>query len=254
MSEFPPEEDADPREWEWRPWLPWIAGIGGGLLVLLALTFGILAWQQAGKVGAGRAELADRVEGQAKLLDGLAARLDELEESLSSLQSGVEEAQAGVERLDRQKVDLRIVQQGYTEAMEERRSGLRTAQQERQENRAAINRAVAQLNELRGELRQARELPGDGGDPATTAGTRPTSRPAAGISGNGQAAPASLEEMPRAANGRLYTIQPGDTLSRIAARYQVTLRQMLTANPGINPTRLQIGQQIVIPVMEAAAE
>jgi serine protease Do len=47
---------------------------------------------------------------------------------------------------------------------------------------------------------------------------------------------------------QIYTINAGDTLYRIAARYNITINQILQANPGLDPYRLYIGQQIHIPV------
>lgn len=45
----------------------------------------------------------------------------------------------------------------------------------------------------------------------------------------------------------VYTIKSGDTLGRIAAAYNVTLSELQEANPGVDPRRLRIGQQIVVP-------
>jgi len=44
-----------------------------------------------------------------------------------------------------------------------------------------------------------------------------------------------------------YYIQSGDTLWRIAQRYYTSLNKIITANPGINPYQLRIGQQITVP-------
>ena len=44
-----------------------------------------------------------------------------------------------------------------------------------------------------------------------------------------------------------YTIRPGDSLYNIAARYYTTLNAILTANPGVSPNSLMIGQQIIVP-------
>lgn len=44
-----------------------------------------------------------------------------------------------------------------------------------------------------------------------------------------------------------YTIKSGDTLSKIANKYGINLAQLLTANPGIQPLKLQIGQMIKVP-------
>ncbi|WP_352420429.1 M14 family metallopeptidase [Proteiniborus sp.] len=44
-----------------------------------------------------------------------------------------------------------------------------------------------------------------------------------------------------------YTIRSGDTLYNIAARYYTTVNAIQTANPGINPNALAVGQRIVVP-------
>lgn len=44
-----------------------------------------------------------------------------------------------------------------------------------------------------------------------------------------------------------YIIQPGDTLSLIAGRLQVSVPRLLASNPGIDPYHLRIGQTICIP-------
>lgn len=54
------------------------------------------------------------------------------------------------------------------------------------------------------------------------------------------------------ATGDVYVVQPGDTLSGIVAAYrqngvEVTLDNLLRANPGLTPNRLQAGQRLVVP-------
>ena len=46
----------------------------------------------------------------------------------------------------------------------------------------------------------------------------------------------------------VYTVIQGDTLIRIAARLNITLEALLAANPGIQPSALQVGMQLKIPV------
>ena len=50
-----------------------------------------------------------------------------------------------------------------------------------------------------------------------------------------------------------YTIQAGDTLSGIAQRLNTTVDELVKANAGVDPKRLQIGQKLVIPSADAAA-
>ncbi|MGE5605668.1 MAG: LysM peptidoglycan-binding domain-containing protein [Bacteroidota bacterium] len=44
-----------------------------------------------------------------------------------------------------------------------------------------------------------------------------------------------------------YTIQAGDTLWRLAGKYNTTVEAIMAANPGIDPNNLQVGQVILIP-------
>jgi LysM repeat protein len=43
---------------------------------------------------------------------------------------------------------------------------------------------------------------------------------------------------------RYYVIQTGDTLGKIASQYGTTVDQLLTFNPGLDPSALQPGQRI----------
>src|SRR5689334_10243186 len=52
------------------------------------------------------------------------------------------------------------------------------------------------------------------------------------------------------ASGPVYIVQEGDTLSFIASRFNVTIDDLLTANPSLNPNILSEGQEIVIPGLE----
>lgn len=51
-------------------------------------------------------------------------------------------------------------------------------------------------------------------------------------------------------NGPVYLVQPGDTLSFIASRFNVTVNDLVAANPTLDPNILSQGQQIVIPGLE----
>ncbi|MFV8827896.1 LysM peptidoglycan-binding domain-containing protein [Alkalihalobacterium sp. APHAB7] len=59
----------------------------------------------------------------------------------------------------------------------------------------------------------------------------------------------SLATEDNEANHVYHTIQPGNTLSEIASVYDgVTVRDIIVANPDVEPYALQIGSQLLIPV------
>jgi LysM repeat protein/lysozyme family protein len=45
----------------------------------------------------------------------------------------------------------------------------------------------------------------------------------------------------------VYAIKAGDTLGEIAAKYKVSLKDLVAANPGLEPRKLSIGKEIAIP-------
>ena len=47
--------------------------------------------------------------------------------------------------------------------------------------------------------------------------------------------------------GSNYTVRSGDTLGRIARRCGTTVKDIMKAMPELNPSRLRIGQEIIIP-------
>ncbi len=54
---------------------------------------------------------------------------------------------------------------------------------------------------------------------------------------------------PPAPTPQVYVVAKGDTMSKIAKRFGVTVEQILAANPQIkNPNKIQIGDQVTIPV------
>lgn len=50
-----------------------------------------------------------------------------------------------------------------------------------------------------------------------------------------------------------HRIARGETLTHVAGRYGVSLRELRAANPGVDPRRLQIGQWVVVPRSPTAA-
>lgn len=48
------------------------------------------------------------------------------------------------------------------------------------------------------------------------------------------------------ANGN-YTVAPGDTINKIAKKFATKVDSIEAENPGLNPTKLRVGQKIKIP-------
>jgi membrane-bound lytic murein transglycosylase D len=68
--------------------------------------------------------------------------------------------------------------------------------------------------------------------------------------GRGEAVATAYAELPlteRVANVNHY-VQRGETVSRIAQRYRVSQAMIESANPGLRPRALRVGQRLVIPV------
>jgi LysM repeat protein len=87
------------------------------------------------------------------------------------------------------------------------------------------------------------------GSPTNPSGASPSRAPSASV-------PASpVSPTPSAApTAQVYIVAPGDTLSRIATQFGVTVDEILAANPQIrNPNRIAVGDEITIPEPAAAA-
>jgi len=54
-------------------------------------------------------------------------------------------------------------------------------------------------------------------------------------------------------DGPVYVVQSGDTLSDIAARFGLSLNELLTANPMSDPNRIHPGDRLVIPGLEGVS-
>jgi peptidoglycan endopeptidase LytE len=94
-----------------------------------------------------------------------------------------------------------------------------------------------------------------GGMDASPSTPAPSPAGLAGASPGGTAAlPAATTPVtPSVPEGNTHKIVSGDTLAALATHYHVPLKELLAANPKVNPKRLQINETIVIPTAAAAA-
>lgn len=69
-----------------------------------------------------------------------------------------------------------------------------------------------------------------------------------GLTPDGIVGPATWAVFERLLRGYdTYYIRPGDTIFNIARRYYTTVNAIITANPGINPNNLFVGQRLTVP-------
>lgn len=69
-----------------------------------------------------------------------------------------------------------------------------------------------------------------------------------GLEPDGVIGPATWSRFERFLRGYdIYTIRTGDTFYNISRRYYTTLNAVLTANPGVDPERLRVGQTVTVP-------
>jgi LysM repeat protein len=79
--------------------------------------------------------------------------------------------------------------------------------------------------------------------PTTTAQTTTTAAPTTTITLTGSAT-TTVSTTTAPVNSQYYTVQSGDTLGSIAAQYKTSVNQLMTLNPGVDPSGLQPGQRI----------
>lgn len=96
----------------------------------------------------------------------------------------------------------------------------------------AYARVVSRINEI--ETRLGRNNAG--------AGTRPAAGTPANTARNNPSA-----ATPASANGEKYKVQQGDNPSKIAKKFGVPVNDLMNANPGLDPRKLRVGQEINVP-------
>lgn len=165
--------------------------------------------------------------------------LEELKSSIDNRPDRTEELQAGIKDVDDRLVSMgsELVRLNRVDRQirEEVQSALDGISRDVRQNRQLANETAAGLREVVTALESrpattTARTTASSGDTASTGGSGGSGGPSASVPEDG-----------------VYSIQSGDTLSAIASRFGVSLSDLMNANPGVNPNRLQIGQKIVIP-------
>ncbi|MFW5883002.1 MAG: LysM peptidoglycan-binding domain-containing protein [Verrucomicrobiota bacterium] len=171
----------------------------------------------------------------ATLLTGLDEQVSSLSSRLDSLGAQLERIDRDIARLKTSQIDPEAVQRALSSAFEERK-----------ENRERLAAAIKELNTLKSTL-------ASGGTPSPSRTVTPPAptESATSFERSPSRTATPSDDPPEETDGfRTYRVQSGDTLQSIGRRYGVSLGEMLDANPGIDPRRLQIGQEVAIPVAE----
>ena len=115
-----------------------------------------------------------------------------------------------------------------------------------------LEQLVEENRRLRDELERLRSVPSQDVRTNRAVAQSPanTSNPTANTSSAGRTVANSTvaaQSGRSGGSGRTHRVQAGETPTAIARRYNVKLASLLTANPGLNPRRLQVGQSLAIP-------
>jgi LysM repeat protein len=61
------------------------------------------------------------------------------------------------------------------------------------------------------------------------------------------ASPAPAAEPGTSAGGTTYKVKPGDIMISIAKKFGITVAALKKANPTVDPTKMQVGSELIIP-------
>lgn len=202
------------------------------IVALIGIVIGIAGIYMAAQA---TRSLRDYQESQATRPDTTAQRLADLEAQVEAAGSQLTESGNQLRSLEERLEALGsahvALQRSQRETREQTQRSFDNVSREIASNRSQINDALERFRELV-------QAPPPSSGRASAAPSRDNA-PAPGASGT----------EPVAANGEsgVHSVAQGDTLSSIAARYGVSLSQVMSANPDVDPRRMRIGQQIIIP-------
>jgi LysM repeat protein len=137
--------------------------------------------------------------------------------------------------------------------------------EQKNKSRARVKIAVFLVLTIHGIGLLALLMQGCKKEPDVNTQTEPTNNPAATFVEPTNAPPISTNDIlantntsppliaPLATSATEYVIAKGDSFSTIAKKFHVSVKALMDANPGVEPTKLKIGQKISIPPASASA-
>ncbi len=182
-------------------------------------------------LGVGVVALAVGIFAMIKVGDA-AKSADEKIEKAAALSLDLKKACDRIDSLAAQIDEIRGAGSGKVDALARQTQG-------------AINEIVSQLNAVKNEIAEDRRA-------IETVAKRSQQR-AAALAESAREKTAQDSDAGNAPGGKTpasqktYKIQPGDTFAKLAKKFNVSVDAIMGANPGANPSRLRIGQEITIP-------
>ena len=185
----------------------------------------------------------------------LAENMDQLGARLVKVESGSgdsAELRAEIDKLRGEVAELRMAIRRDQDAMrreivEDLSRRLTGISQQMQQNQ---NQALAQM-QSRGEAalkaaEAAAKAAREQAEYTKRTASRATAPAAPRASGGTAAKPAA----PAYSAYYEHIVEPNQTLLFIAKGYETTVQKIIAANPGVNPSRLRVGQKLIIPAEE----
>lgn len=189
-------------------WIAIIIGLVAVAFGVIGIFFGLSAQSKVSEVQSSVNDMKNDLPNQ---IESGMAGLDNVSQDIVSIKQAVE-ALKSRSRMDRDSQNRK----------------LDTLAKELEANRQQINQNIGAIEELPKRLISA---------PRQNATASQSSGDSAEV----------IEPTVTASGETLHTIASGDLLGRLATRYGVSVQAILDANPGLDPRRLRVGQQIVIP-------
>jgi LysM repeat protein len=176
---------------------------------------------------------SQRISPLADTMEAGSSSAARLEKDIAGLETRLAELSAQNSELENTLSRMRLYSNQSEQAVKQLASGMK-------ENRTELVKLAGRLNELLSS-----------GVPSAAAAPVPSgavSAPSATSIDSTELPASSVEStVARTTADNTYAIEAGDNFVRVASKLGVGLQSLLDANPGADPRRLRIGQEIKIP-------